>query len=244
MHAFRFKAGIKSRSRRPPATFPLFSVNGVEGEKIEVPSSDYPSFLALPRFRDYIHEDKYCHNTGDLPWVIVDQMAVERVLKKYEISSFASMQLNVRAFGRMIAKIAHCLAIEYLGRKFTPYLYKAIASEHNDEYRKFIRSIDGSKPREITEKISHSWNFNIGEVNGLQILRCDLNMFASYGAPIYQVIVGEIGDFYGLPNLDIDFQLSSPPHQTDALRIELGIPGVLENAQDIRRAVDGILSIS
>lgn len=244
MHAFRLKAGIQSRSKRPPKSMPLFAVDGDESQKIQVLFQDYPSILALPKFDEYFimgHQNFY---SNDLPWLAADQNALVKVFQKYEVSSFSSMALNVRAFGQMVFKIAHCLAFEYFGENFTPYISDAIFSDGSDEFRKFVRSSGGLNSKGTIKEISHSWNFKQSENADAKVLRCDLHLFASYGAPIYEVIVGEVGAFDAVPKINFDFPIPQPPYGSDRLRVAFGKPGILDDAQDVRVGTNANISIT
>jgi HNH endonuclease len=244
MYAYRFKSGIQSRSKKPPRTLPLFAINGDDSVKIDVLFLDYPSVLALPVFRDFFVIGRENTYLDDLPWLAVDRDSVSGLFEKYGISSFSSPALDVRAFGQMVCKIAHCLALEYFGKNFTPYISEMIFSQSSDDFRKFVRSSGGQNFEGPINLISHSWNFKQSEIAGAKVLRCDLNLFASYGAPIYEVLVGEVGPFDAVPKIGFDFPIPEPPYGSDRLRVAFGKPGILNGAQDIRRCTNANISLT
>lgn len=121
MRAYRIKAGLPSRSKTPPATLPIFAVNGEADARLEIPINDYPTLLPLPHFSGpAILQGGRVNFEPKEPWLGLDSEALERLFEKYPIESFATMSLDATSFGKMLCKIAHCLAIHQFGLTFRP----------------------------------------------------------------------------------------------------------------------------
>ena len=225
-HAFRFAAGIQSRSGQPPKTLPIFAVNGVEEVRMEIPFELYPAMLTLPRFNGAVLLDNGRINAFPTkPWSAVDWDGAERLLHQFDLKSFASMSIDVYAFSRFIAKIAHCSTISEIGTSFSPSLGGIITSDLGDNFRKYIRSRDNSAPENFERELKHKFEISEIEVSGITFLIGHVTLFCNLGAPTYDVVVGQKGGgFLQYPELDSEDVNFLPEHRIASYRFDMSRP--------------------
>ena len=232
-HAFRLTVGVQSRSANAPISLPIFAVNGIEGERMDIPFDQYPAMLTLPRFRGAALLDNGRINAAPInPWSAVDWVTAEKLLDDFEIQSFASISIDVYAFAKIVAKIAHCWAISEIGTSFAPSLCDVIVSGMDDNYRKYIRSRDNSPPANLGRELKHSFSMSEVRVAEVTLLVVHVTLFCNLGAPTYDVVVGEKGGNYmEYPRLDAEQVKFRPEHRIESYRFEMSkrAPAETEN---------------
>ncbi|MDN3645645.1 HNH endonuclease [Pontixanthobacter aestiaquae] len=221
-HAFRFKSGLQSRSKTPPKTLPIFGIDGDEGNRLEIPYDAYPTMLPLPRFRDAAILDNGNVDAAFIaPWVAVDQGQINAIFDSYAIQSFGSMSLDIISFSRMLAKIAHCLAVEAYGLNFTPYLPRMIRCDEQFNFRKYIRSKDNEALTSINPATKHTIQFCRMAIGDYKLLGCRLTLFSNLGAPTYEIVVGdEEGSFDFEPDIECEDIILAPEYRQGMVRAD------------------------
>lgn len=225
-NAFRFAAGLQSRSGKMPKTLPIFAVNGAEQERIEIASDLYPAMLTLPRFNGAVMLDNGKFNSlPTKPWCAIEWSRSERLLSQLGLTSFASISTNVYDFSRLIAKIAHCLTILEMGKTFSPTLCSIITEERGDNFRKYIRSSDNLLPTEFEREFTHTYQLSEVQIGAFTFLVGHLTLFSNLGAPTYDVVVGQKGGGYLLyPELDAEDIVLLPEHRIESYRFDMSRP--------------------
>jgi hypothetical protein len=187
----RFKA---SSRRRRPKTLPVTYI-GVDGKRRtkQVAPEDHPTTIFIvapppPRLlRDIF--PPWTHDASRL-WIHGDGMNLE----KHPVFAGERMELgafNELAYARMMAKIGHSFAVAILGIEgFKPFLTDFIR-ERSGDYTDFI----GGDPRPSPKKpVKHQMQLNRHEISGVLHAVVAIQLFAKFGAPVFQVIAGQIQD--------------------------------------------------
>lgn len=200
--AFRIVTGLPTRSKRALDKLPIFCIDGDESQRLSIFLDDYPVMLPFPKFGGAaLLNDGVVDLEAKLPWFAADMDKVNEIFKKYKISSFSSMELNVNSFGKMLFKIAHCLAFERFGRGFSPYIRDVYFGKSNFNYLKYIGLAD-CPPKFFSKTYTHNCQFFKTERNGSNLLIARVGLFSNMGSPHYDVVVGECdGSFDSGPNL-------------------------------------------
>lgn len=93
------------------------------------------------------------------------------------------------AIARMIAKIAHGYAVEFLGVDgFEPFLPDAILGK-SDDVGRWVGSLDGSL---FEESPNQGHRARVGNYKDSRLLIAGVHLFADAGTPEYLVVVGEM----------------------------------------------------
>lgn len=185
----RFK--MSSRRRRPHE----LAVTYVEGGKtwtVDVPVGEHPTTIFMvagppPRMLRSLFPPKSFEMTHI--WVHGDGANIDKIRKrthkrrKILIGSFHEL-----AFARMLAKIGHSFAVARLGIDgFEPVLTDLIR-ERSNEYADFV----GGDPRPSPRKsVKHQMQLNRLQINGVEYAVVAIQIFAKFGAPVFQVVVGQ-----------------------------------------------------
>lgn len=225
-NAFRFAAGLQSRSGKIPKTLPIFAVNGIEQDRMEIASDLYPAMLTLPRFNGAAMLDNGRINAlPTKPWCAVEWGRSEVLLAQFDLASFASISTNVYDFSRLIAKIAHCWTICEMGKTFAPTLCSIITEERGDNFRKYIRSRDNPSPAEFGRAFTHTFQLSEVQIGAFTFLVGHLTLFSNLGAPTYDVVVGQKGGGYlRYPELDAEDIVLLPEHRIESYRFDMSRP--------------------
>jgi hypothetical protein len=115
----------------------------------------------------------------------------KELFQKYGIGAFATAYWDSHMVCRMLAKIGHAFAVAELGLdKFSPLLSKLIQTNDDPAAMRFV---GGDKTASRTEKPStlHRLTLGFQKISGKVFVVARIRLFASYGSPIYSVIVGE-----------------------------------------------------
>lgn len=222
-YAFRVLTGLPSRSKEAVESLPIFAVDGDEGRRLDIPTIDYPICLPLPRFdRCAILDDGRFGGEPIPPWNASELAQSEVILERYKIASFASMSLDVLSFSRLLAKVAHCLAVRQYGANFTPFLTDIILNDRGYNFRKFIRSVDNTPPEPIDTSTRHRFEICEANVLNFRLIICRLTLFENLGAPTYDIVVGEKGgEFTGVPCIDSEDIVLRDEHRMDNVRVDI-----------------------
>ena len=187
---------LKMRTRRPkqrPTTLPVF-YDGPHGkEKRELPISEHPLVLRLPRLG---RAPILAGGRRDGPWVehlappfwtfvgfpkgtgdVKDRVAA--------LGEFATnFTYSPTQFALMLAKIAHAAVVAYRGYgSFEPLLNRIIIEKSTD-----VHDYVGGQPQPLT--IESDTVFHVLVRNGRDYVAAELCPFAHLGAPVYEVVVG------------------------------------------------------
>lgn len=189
----RVASELPSRSKfnDAPQTYPLEIVRNGNHETIEVPRTDYPVLMTLPRFSSSRpnHRDAPLQlagwatlSFGPTPEEVCERLGVESMTIPEE---FAGCGVDPTQFARMIAKIAysyaHCLGLcGNIDREES--VVPAILGERGD-IGWWIGEANAPGPR-LGHLHRLYWNNDQG------LLKVSVQLFANAGAPEYCVIVG------------------------------------------------------
>lgn len=193
LKALRIFYGLKKkRSGSHPKTLPLrATIDGVERD-IEMPISEYPIILNMLH---YVEPAFFTDGREGYPIVrnvtfIQLQNNPLELIKKFNMTTFATQMWDNKMFGRMLAKIAHSLAVAELGESaFTPYLKNLIRKGTEGDF-KYI----GGEPVFITQKKSknfHEVSLGYKRHDKHIYVVCKIRLFAFQNCPTYYVVVGE-----------------------------------------------------
>lgn len=93
------------------------------------------------------------------------------------------------AFARMLAKMGHAFAAAKLGLDGFRPLLTGLIREQTDEYAEFI----GGDPRPSPRKaVGHQMQINCIDIKGVEYAVVAIQLFAKFGAPVFQVVVGQV----------------------------------------------------
>jgi hypothetical protein len=193
LKALRVFLKLKKRgSGRPPKTLPLTTkVDGKEAT-IEIPTADYPIFFNMLRFGPPTLEP----NTNGAGRAIVGlQLSVlkydaKELYQKYRADGGVGAYWDNHAMTRMLAKIGHSFAVAELGSdKFAPLLLDLIRT--GDTNAMNLIGGDPDADRYPSSKSLHDIALGYQRLNGSTYVVTKVRLFASYGGPIYLIIVGK-----------------------------------------------------
>ena len=201
----RKKIGLKGKKRaREDRPFLINMV--VDGQEVAttLPIVDSPSFLTLPFF--------YPPNILNLPdelklgsfGVWVHQFEDIKKLQRHGAGEFATPPLDTLRFAQLLAKIAHGYAISQMGFTWLPDKAGPMIGEYQSVLLPLIRKKFGRKdvfgsyldyvggyPGNYAPSSSlHDLGAGFLLHEGQDYLVVWLRLFASFGAPIYWIIVG------------------------------------------------------
>jgi len=183
---------LNMRTRRPkerPTTLPVF-YDGPHGkEKRDLPISDHPLVLRLPRLgRAPIlagrRGGEWVEHLAPPFWTFVGfpEGTKEGVaaLGKFETEfSYAPKE-----FALMLAKIAHAAVVAYQGLgSFEPLVNRLIIDKSTD-----IHDYVGGQPKPLD--VNRDTVFHVRVRNLRDWITAELCPFAHLGAPVYEVVVG------------------------------------------------------
>jgi len=156
-------------------------------KNIELPAKDCPSLMFLPVMNQpgLITGDGRGILRG--MWMRAFNLDDGR-LTELELKDFVSPTLDMHRFGQFVAKIAHAMSVATLGLDgFKPLLLELIRNKDVQPYD-FVGGLPGPAP--TTEKIHEATN-RIIDVNGKIYVSAEIQLFSCFGAPRYQIVVGE-----------------------------------------------------
>lgn len=186
-----------SRSPKGPERLPLFCVNDDEDSQLLVDIEHYPILLQLPRYAGPLLVQLPGHlTTPESPWAQMLRLDPAVLHDEYGIRSCAVSCIDAHAFARMLAKVAHGLAVAELGRGgFVPYLPPVILG-NDPQFLKFVGSVQEAEPA-TTESFAMNLA-TFGEAPN-RVITAQLRLFADRGAPGYRIIVGHYPKDNDLP---------------------------------------------
>ena len=195
MGNFRHKHGASSRKRggkRRPTHLPLhLSRRDGFSKTINTPRESYPAVLYLP----YFPPPKLLTNnpqTGTSLWIWSSVADLKSHRELYGQTGFLAGEYNNITFSRMIAKIAHGIAVYGLGlEKLSAYdllLPDVILNEPSEDKIAAVVGADSSEPR--AAKATHSMNIALPKIGNYELIAATVRLFANLGAPTYIAIVG------------------------------------------------------
>jgi len=117
------------------------------------------------------------------------------------------VKLDYVAYARMLAKIAHCIAVFVLGMDgFIPWLEPTIISQEDDIFHLVGGSLEELPASAPSNKVAHDWKVDIHSGDQQpSVVVIDLRLFANMqsikgdgsngpGAPCYRVVVGAVNE--------------------------------------------------
>lgn len=188
------RTSLKMSSRRKRRSdFPLRFLTP-EGEREEtLPIEAYPASLTIiAPPPPTIIRDLFPPHAHDLThvWLHGDGENLEKVQQrtptseKIEIGGFDQL-----AYARMMAKIGHSYTVSVLGLDgFRPFLLDLIC-ERSDNFNLFVGGEPFYKPKTT---LKHHMQLNRPMIDGKQYAVVAIQLFAKFGAPVFQVVVGQI----------------------------------------------------
>lgn len=188
------KRPLKKRAR----LIPLFSLEEKHERRIDVDIDDFPSVLLLfslgepPLLRALYGLPPESHDEVK-PWLYWFNYNHENLRTKYGVKNFAATRADLRAFCRMLAKIAHSYAVATLGPLgFTPLLDNIIRDQ-NLKSREAMRFVGCMPDQTVKENALHSLGNGFATLaDGRKFHIVKIRLFAQFGAPTYTVVVGTI----------------------------------------------------
>lgn len=193
LRGIKERLGLSSRSKGRPEKLPLFCVNGDEAKRVDVAIEHYPALVILP----YLAGPEVAAFEGapqveQTPWLFIPPPDIDALSSLYGITSWASNSFDTVSFARMLAKIAHCLAIGERGSgSFIPFLSEIILNERGLDFLRFVGSY-GAPCEPVAGDLTHKFVLMTEVADGQRYLTCHLRLFASFGAPGYRVVVGQL----------------------------------------------------
>jgi hypothetical protein len=204
----RLALGIRSRHRRPPpTTLPLLTGDANDGKTIEVALRDHPTFIMLPRFLP--PATLRGASTPDLevttPWftLVGGSTLQEAALRAGLTKAGVRLEVDVYAFARLLAKIAHgFVAAADLGPIETSLPNSILEAGESVGWW-----VGGAPDETIGTEGLHGVRILV--VDGIVNVR--IRLFAQLGGPEYLVIAGRqiIPDPGREPNATIEPRPSS-----------------------------------
>ncbi len=196
-----YRAHQRLRSRRPksrPTALPvLYKENGRLVAR-EVPIERRPLIFTMPIY--------------DPPGHLIGRpFGAVKTLRMAHFADSADAKLKLNALGenafihnefahtpflRMLAKIAHGIAVAELGLDgFEPYLPPLILGERDDLQLHLVGGGDGRLPYKMGAPI-HQVSYGIYEVSGAversDLCIVDIRLFSAHGTPVYSVLTGRV----------------------------------------------------
>ncbi|WP_337267877.1 HNH endonuclease [Oryzifoliimicrobium ureilyticus] len=199
---FRTAANVFTRHKKNRRTeFPqlLRTDNGLKEVMLDA-KTEHPAPLSLPHFNlpGLLHEKGSAENWGDvgIGFWIKHEISTPK-LPTGRVPMYHEEKLDFDLLGRVIAKIAHCEAVNFLGIDgFDPYLPDIVLGHRNDVFN-LIGAIEG---RYAPLEADMAWVFAaIRKQNKVLLVYC-LRMFANMGfanldkigPPYFLAVVGEL----------------------------------------------------
>jgi hypothetical protein len=189
--AIREYLQFQSRTKARPTHLPLFNINHVPGSKIMVPIDDYPVTWIIPRFRlpSILQPPPGARVGVESLWTEAINYDLAK-LKALGVRHFESVRFDVMAFVRMLAKIAHSLAILRFGPNyFVPFLRHIILHGADETAYQYVGGVP-HRPHESDEL--HSLTIKQLLVGDRRLVAAEIRLFAHFNSPIHIVVVGEV----------------------------------------------------
>ncbi|CUS43453.1 MAG: hypothetical protein V4610_07680 [Pseudomonadota bacterium] len=185
--------GMSSRTKGRPKTLPMFvDTDGGGSRKVDVPVDIYPVSLLVPvQPVPTLLRDRFGPSPAANPPIWARMIAGDSAaLEAMGLPAAASQMLDAHACFRMVAKIAHSMAVAAFGfGSFEPLLLDCILRGWDDAQEAFIGSLPGiERPRMAMHRVDLSppgWSAGEGDM-----LIAKVRLFARYGAPTFLVVVG------------------------------------------------------
>jgi hypothetical protein len=192
----RRQLGVRSKKRLRKNDYPITVVVDEQDQTIRVPLDKHPTFLFLPFL--------------DVPGILLEggsetrgmtgawtrQLNSHQPILEMGFNNFTSPVLDTLAFCQFLAKTAHGLAVaEYGLDGFTPCLTEFIRSDidADDPWPDRFNFIGGHGEYYAESEELHLAGFMLLKARDRIFLGVHMRLFACYGAPVYLVVVGEIG---------------------------------------------------
>lgn len=188
----RAHMGIRSRKKRPPVPQSLLIAEKDTGRRSRVykPIRELPLITVMPAFPP--------------PFILSGLPAPEKFwganwapfspskefVESVGAQSVFSEEISPLKFARMLAKIAHSMAVAVYGiDAFQPLLPPLILGER----KRYVELVGGSFADEpATHKEIHGISINVKRrVDGSELLIARIRLFGNLGAPIYVVAIGK-----------------------------------------------------
>ena len=200
---FRIHARIQTRRPKDrPAKLPARIAVGGTQRTVEMPIADHPHFVVLPALPlpgilrgaepfDPLPKDLKAWSYHALPDNLADTLGL-RPGERAQVRSAG--KINISAFARAIAKVAHCHAVIQFGIDgFYPILPDLIRGLH-PHFPYFVGSPENATPPPI-EGALHRVTFEKWKRGRVNLIVCSVRLFANsgtpeHGMPIYLAVVG------------------------------------------------------
>jgi hypothetical protein len=182
---------FQSRTKKRPTHLPLFGINGDPNAKVMVPVADYPVTWMIPRFSlpGILMPPGTVQSGHPKPWTQAINYDAEK-LGALGIRRFNSNAMDMFAFVRMLAKIGHAHAIMRFGpNHFVPFLRHIILHDAGPEAYQYVGGVP-ERPHDSEEL--HGLTIKTLAVGARRLIAAEIRLFATFGAPIHLVMVGEV----------------------------------------------------
>jgi len=193
----------KRKGKRNKRRFPVRVLKDGEWRTERVPIKDYPTMLHLVSFgppgilRDEPPSSEF-KDTHWWGWSLGDDFD-DKMKRLRDTKSAENIRIDgtyhARAFGQLLAKIAHCFAVAHFGlSSFNPLLPSVIRDE-TAPIAYFVGAESAGLPVDDNVTIRHELNFSLRthQSSGHTLLCCNIKLFAWLETPNYLVVVGEPG---------------------------------------------------
>lgn len=188
--------GMSSRAKGRPKTLPMFVDIGKGGRggtrRVDVPVDIYPVSLLVPiQPVPSLLRDRFGPPLAANPPIWGRMIAGDHAaLESMGVPEGASQMLDAHACFRMVAKIAHSMAVGTFGYgSFEPLLLDCILKGWDDAQEAFVGSLPGIEPpgtaMHRVELSPPEWPGGDGD-----LLIAKVRLFARYGAPTFLLVVG------------------------------------------------------
>lgn len=195
--SFRIRENVQTRNpkKRPKEIGMISSEDGVktlhmvpkEGALSTLPLFGFklPGFLQIPQKKE----------TGWVGAQFEVKVAGPRrpeIWKAHSAKNFSVNQVfDVDSHARLLAKIAHCVAVANLGiDNFEPWLVPYIMGE--DKCLSYL--VGGVESDEVPNKVLHNIKYDVWPMENQYIIIVKIRLFAQYGGPVSQVVVGSASE--------------------------------------------------
>ena len=195
---FRVVVGMPTRhKKKQPTTLRAEVRNGGVWTEIDLPISQYTGAAGFPRFG---REPAALHAGQDDGLEVKSVFVVRGVAAGVDptaspakIAGASEYRVpvgsDIDAIARMLAKIAHCSAIDFFGPDtFEPFLVDSILGRQ-DNLGHWIGTPGGSM---FDDPPARGHRIRVGTIEDGRAIMAGIHLFADVGTPEYVVVVGEL----------------------------------------------------
>ena len=193
LKALRVHLKLKKKgSGSHPKTLPLDARFDGKDRSVDVPVEDYPIIFSMLHFPPPAFVPAHVGPGRNIVGAVTAVLKYDKkaLYRKYRINEFATAYWDSQMFTRMLAKIAHSLAVAEIGRDaFKPLLLDLICKGDV-----LAMGLVGGTPFDTPLRKSqalHELELGFQRANGVSYVVARIRLFARYNGPQYHVVVGE-----------------------------------------------------